>query len=84
MLDINGKKIEQGGLVLLLCEVIAIELAGVRIRVMNSETDLYVGANHDEVLGGMIVDSELTAFAEADAPNRVQSEADGVAISRFE
>ena len=89
MLDINGQELREGGMALLLCEVLAIELDGVRIRVMNSEMELGVGAKHDEVLGGLVADSELTAFVEFpqnDAPGRVHadSQADGVKISRFE
>jgi len=86
VLDINGQPIEEGGLALLLCEVLDIEPLGVRVRVMNSATDLWVGAKHDEVLGGLVADSELTAFVEQDAPELVHrdSQADGVKSSRFE
>jgi hypothetical protein len=62
MLDINGQELRQGGLVLLLCEVAEISAEGVRIRVMNSDMELLVGVKHDEVLGGLVADSELTAF----------------------
>jgi len=48
---------------MLLCEVLAIDDAeGVRLRVMNSDLEILVRAKHDEVLGGFVADSELTAF----------------------
>ena len=88
MLDINGQPLEEGGLALLLCEVVAIEPEGVRIRIMNSEMELGVGAKHDEVLGGMVADSELTAFKPEDVQVvqdvQLDNQADGVKISRFE
>ena len=84
MLDINGQPIEEGGLALLLCEVIAIEPDCVRVRIMNSDMELGVGAKHDEVLGGMVADSELTAFKPEETPEQIDSRADGVKISRFE
>ena len=87
MLDINGQQLHEGGMALLLCEVLEIESgAGIRIRIMNSETEMLVGAKYDEVLGGEVADSELTAFSAEDAPARVQmdDQADGVKISAFE
>ena len=85
MLDINGQELREGGLALLLCEIVAIEPAAVRIRIMNSDMELAVGAKHDEVLGGLVADSELTAFLENPQPEApARSEADGVAISGFE
>jgi hypothetical protein len=85
MLDINGQPIEEGRLALLLCEVLAIEPDGVRIRIMNSDMELSVGAKVDEVLGGMVADSELTAFVETPAePEHDDSQADEVKILRFE
>ena len=85
MVDINGQVIEESRLALLLCEVIEIEPAGVRIRIMNSDTELAVGAKYDEVLGGMVADSELTAFVE-DVPVllHVDDQAEGVQRSAFE
>lgn len=62
MLDINGGELREGGAAMLLCEVVAIEEGQVRVRVMNSELEILVGTKHDEVLGGMVADSELTAF----------------------
>jgi hypothetical protein len=62
MKDINGGEFREGGMAMLLCEVVAIEESGVRARVMNSTEELLVGAKHDEVLGGLVADSELTAF----------------------
>jgi hypothetical protein len=64
MLDINGGELRQGGLAQLLCEVVEISDQGVRLRVMNSDMDLFVEAKHDEVLGGLVADSELTTFEE--------------------
>jgi hypothetical protein len=70
MKDINGGELREGGAAMLLCEVVAIESDSVRVRVMNTD-DLYidVAAKHDEVLGGMVADSELTAFEEAKSEN---------------
>jgi hypothetical protein len=68
MLDINGHEINEGGAGLLLCEILAIESGGVRIRIMNSDLEMLVGAKHDEVMGGMVADSELTAFQEVAEP----------------
>jgi hypothetical protein len=64
MLDVNGQELHERGAALLLCEVIAIEPEGVRIRIMNSDMELLVGVKRDEVLGGQVADSELTAFVE--------------------
>lgn len=52
---------------MLLCEVLAIESDGVRVRVMNSELEILVAAKHDEILGGDVADSELTAFDPAES-----------------
>jgi hypothetical protein len=62
MLDINGQELRVGECALLLCEVLDITPEGVRVRVMNSTEELLVGVKHDEVLGGLVADSELTAF----------------------
>jgi len=63
MKDINGRELRAGGAAMLLCEVLAIDDAeGVRLRVMNSDLEILVRAKHDEVLGGFVADSELTAF----------------------
>jgi hypothetical protein len=75
MKDINGGELRQGGMAMLLCEVLAIEPDGVRVRVMNSELEILVGAKHDEVLGGIVADSELTAFdPDADLPTKALKE----------
>jgi hypothetical protein len=67
--DINGGELRQGGIAMLLCEVLAIDESGVRVRVMNSELEILVGVKHDEVLSGAVADSELTAFElRADSP----------------
>lgn len=62
MKDINGGELRAGGMAMLLCEVLAIDDVRVRVRVMNSELEIEVGAKYDEVLGGLVADSELTAF----------------------
>ena len=64
MLDINGSPLLPGRAASLLCEILAVEDDHVRVRVMNSELEIAVGAKHDEVLGGLVADSELTAFEE--------------------
>jgi len=62
MKDVNGGDLRVGGMAMLLCEVQQIDADGVHLRVMNSELDVLVGFKHDEVLGGLVADSELTAF----------------------
>ena len=62
MLDINGSPLLPGSPASLLCEILAVEDDHVRVRVMNSELEIAVGVKHDEVLGGLVADSELTAF----------------------
>jgi hypothetical protein len=62
VLDINGQPLREGAAAMLLCEIVAIEDGGVLVRVMNSELEILVGTKHDEVLGGLVADSELTAF----------------------
>jgi hypothetical protein len=64
MLDINGQSFRKGGMAQLLCEVLAIEPDGVHVRVMNSDLEILIGHHHDEVLGGDVADSELSAFQE--------------------
>jgi hypothetical protein len=66
MLDINGAELQEGGAALLLCQIVAFEPDGIRVCVMNSEQELLIGTRHDEVLGGDVADSELTAFPLAD------------------
>lgn len=86
MLDINGQAICEGHPALLLCEVLEVTPTYVRVRVMNSELAIDIGVKNDEVLGGLVADSELTAFLEDGATNRPldSAESDGVAISAFE
>jgi hypothetical protein len=67
VLDINGGELRAGGAVMLLCEVLEVGNEGVRVRVMNSDLEILIGAKFDEVLGGAVADSELTAF-EPDQP----------------
>jgi hypothetical protein len=64
MKDINGQELREGGSAQLLCEILSIEDGQIVLRVMNSDTTLAVGTKHDEVLGGLVADSELTAFDE--------------------
>jgi len=61
VLDINGQELREGGAALLLCEIVAFESEGIHIRVMNSDHELLVATHNDEVLGGEVADSELTA-----------------------
>jgi hypothetical protein len=72
MKDINGGELRAGGAAMLFCEVQAIDADGVRVRVMNSDLEILVGYKHDEVLGGLVADSELTAFEEQ-LPDAVSS-----------
>ena len=80
MLDINGQELRQGGLASLLCQVLEVEADHVRIRVMNSDMEMAVGAKHDEVLGGMVADSELTAFVEEPPPLSRDDQADRLKV----
>jgi hypothetical protein len=82
MRDINGSEFRKGGCALLLCEVLDVEDAGVRVRIMNSEMELFIGCKCDEVLGGMVADSELTAFDEPQ--DERDDQADGVKIGAAE
>jgi len=68
MLDINGQRLRSGDEAQLLCEILAVSEEGVRVRVMNSDLEILVGCKHDEVLGGLVADSELTLFESALAP----------------
>jgi hypothetical protein len=67
VLDINGQPLTEGGLASLLCQIVEISGDGVRLRILNSDEELVVSARHDEVFGGLVADSELTAFIEAPA-----------------
>jgi hypothetical protein len=84
MLDINGQEFRKGGAALLLCEVLEVLDEGVRVRIMNSEIELLVGAKHDEVLGGQVADSELTAFVEQAPPELAQHDRSEETTTRFE
>jgi hypothetical protein len=85
VLDINGQELCAGGDAMLLCEILEISDEYVRIRVRNSTTELFVSITHDEVLGGLVAGSELTAFLEARTSevNRGQMD-DGVTAAGFE
>jgi hypothetical protein len=61
MLDLNGRQFREHGMALLLCEVLAIETEGVRVRILNSDLELLVGCKRDEVLGE-VADPELTVY----------------------
>jgi hypothetical protein len=80
--DINGQRLEKGGMALLLVQVVDFsehdEPRHVRIRVANSDLEMAVGARFDEALGGVVADSELTAFVETPA------ERDQRCLSAFE
>ena len=65
MKDINGGELRKGGMAMLLCEVLDVEDDHVHVRVMNSVTELAIGVRFDEVLDGLVADSELTAFEPA-------------------
>lgn len=85
MKDINGGELRERGMAMLLCEVVAIEEKCVHLRVMNSDLEIAVGAKHDEVLGGLVADSELTAFEPAPANNfQNDDQADGVKTCQME
>jgi hypothetical protein len=82
MLDVNGQELREGGMAMLLCEVVKIAADHVAVRVLNSEMTLAVGAKQDEVLG-LVADAELTAFAEISAPDP-DDQADGVKLGAME
>lgn len=84
MKDINGGEFREAGMAMLLCEVVEILDAGVRVRIMNSQQELFVSAKRDEVLGGLVADSELTAFNPDDVPADPDPDTDSVALSSFE
>ena len=65
MKDINGGELRKGGMAMLLCEVLDVEDDHVHVRVMNSQMELAIGVRFDEVLDGLVADSELTAFEPA-------------------
>ena len=77
MKDINGGELRKGGMAMLLCEVLAVEDDHVHVRVMNSVTELAIGVRFDEVLDGLVADSELTAFEPLQMTN-TDDQADGV------
>lgn len=87
MLDINGVPLRPNQLAQLLCEVLEIDdRLGVRVRVLNSSEELQTGCRHDEALGGIVADAELTAFVEGTpvlssqlpVPSAQDDQADGV------
>jgi hypothetical protein len=73
MLDINGQELREGAAAQLLCEITHIGAEGIALRVMNSELAILVGVKHDEVLGGLVADSELTAFVETEPPAKTDN-----------
>lgn len=75
VLDINGQELREGAGASLLCEILEVTHEGVRIRVLNSEMVMLVSISHDEVLGGLVAGSELTAFLEKpeEAPSQTES-----------
>ena len=90
MFDVNGQELRAGALAQLLCEVLEVdEREGVRVRILNSETELAVGCKRDEVMG-VVADSELVAFEGAPDVTTVTTvtsrddQADGVKLCRME
>ena len=83
MLDINGGELREGGMAMLLCEVRVIGEASVRVRVMNNDLEILVNAKHDEVLNGLVADSELTAFNPQESVEQKISRALQAAEPRF-
>jgi hypothetical protein len=75
MKDINGAELRTGDTASLLCEILDITEHGVAVRVLNSTQDLLVGCKHDEVLGGLVADSELTLFERLPVPASPEPEA---------
>jgi len=75
MLDINGQELRVGDNAQLLCEIFSVTPEGIGVRVLNSDMMLLVTVKEDEVLGGKVASSELTAFVQqapsvpADATN---------------
>jgi len=87
MLDINGQPLRQGKLAQILCEILEVDDQGVLVRLLNSDIEVLVGARVDEPLGGLVADSELTAFVEAPdeaEEARVEAAAEGMALEAFE
>jgi hypothetical protein len=87
MRDINGGEFREGGLAMLLCQVVEIGDGHIRVRIMNSHEELAVGASYDEVLGGLVADSELTAFEPLGGdrpPDPADDQADGVKTCSME
>lgn len=82
MKDINGGELREGGMAMLLCEVLATNEDHVHVRVMNSDLEITVGVKYDEVLGGLVADSELTAFEEQ-SPFDGQTALFGAATNAF-
>ena len=84
MLDVNGQELREAGNASLLCEILSISETGVHVRILNSDMELWIGCKYDEVLGGMVADSELTAFVEdpfVPAPTSAgDDQADGVKL----
>lgn len=80
MLDINGQELDERDLVQLLCEVVSIDEEGIRVRILNSEQELLVSVQRDEVLG-LHASPELTKFeGQTPAPLSDDSQADGVKL----
>jgi hypothetical protein len=76
--DINGQPLRQGRDALLLCEILDITERGVHLRVRNSTEEMLVSITHDEVLGGLVAGSELTAFLETENESKPDPRADEV------
>jgi hypothetical protein len=76
--DINGQELREGAPAMLLCEILSIDDDLVVLRVMNSDLNVAVGAKYDEVLGGLVADSELTAFDVVTSAPSADDQADEV------
>jgi hypothetical protein len=69
MLDINGQELRERDLVQILCEIVELDPnEGVKVRILNSEQELLVTLQQDEVLGGLVASSELSKFIPSPAP----------------
>lgn len=78
MKDVNGDEIRVRDLAQLLCQVQEISPDGVRVRILNSEQELLISAEADEVLGGedLVASSELSRFSGSPGPLGEYSEAE--------
>jgi len=83
MFDINGNELREGGHGMLLVEIEELTDEGALVRLMNSDVRLFITAREDQVLGGLVASSELTAF-EPEQTDNYEDQADGVRRCRME